>query len=121
MTTVTVVRRVPPPLVGVCGIEPDRAFEALERTLEWLESTGVLVERVEPSEGVSDSALGADIADHLARAGESCLPLILVDDVVVSAGVRPTRSRLARLVGRSRLRVGLSAAVSRPDLEQRGD
>jgi len=120
MTTVTLVRRVPPPIVGVCGIVPDRAFEAFEQTLDWLESTGVLVERVELSERFSDGTLSADVTDHLARAGDSCLPLITVDDVVVSAGVRPTRSRLARLVGRSRLRVGLPAAAPRPDLEQRG-
>lgn len=117
MTIVTVVRREPPPIIGVCGIVPDRAFEAFEQTLDWLESTGTLVERFDPSERVPDGALGADITTRLAREGDRCLPLILVDEVVVSTGVRPTRSQLARLVGRSRGPADPPAAVLRPDSE----
>lgn len=75
MTTVTVFRHAPPPLIGVCGVLPDRDFEAFEQELDWLEACGLLVERFDP---------------------------ILVDGVVVSSGVHPTRSQLARLVGQHR-------------------
>ena len=49
MVTVTVVRHIPTPIVGVIGPVPDRASAVLEEALDWLETTGVLVERVDPT------------------------------------------------------------------------
>ena len=102
MTTVTVLRHSPPPLIGVCGVVFDRAFEAFEQNLDWLETTGILVERIDPLEQPEEAARFDAVRDSLARGGDRCLPLILVDDLIVSSGIRPTRSHLARLVGRSR-------------------
>ena len=48
MTTVTVFRHAPPPLIGVCGVVPDRVSEAFEQELDWLEASGLLVERFDP-------------------------------------------------------------------------
>ena len=45
MTLVTVFRRVPKPITGMIGILYDAEFEAFEANLDWLETTGVLVER----------------------------------------------------------------------------
>jgi hypothetical protein len=81
MTTVTVFEHAPPPLIGVCGVVPDRAFEAFE--------------------GVTDA---------LATDGPRCLPLILVDGVIVSSGVHPTRTQLARVVGQHRSQTEPTAA-----------
>lgn len=109
MTTLTVFRSVPPPIIGVCGSIPDRVFVALEERLDWLETTGVLVERFDPDAEAGEVSRFGAVAGALARES-ACLPLILVDGVVVSSGVRPTRSQLARLVGRNRRRRDLPAA-----------
>jgi hypothetical protein len=102
MTTVTVFRHPPPPVIGVCGVVFDRAFEASEQNLDWLETTGILVERIDPWAQPEHAARFDAVRDSLARDGHRCLPLIVVDGVLVSSRVRPTRSQLARLVGRSR-------------------
>jgi hypothetical protein len=108
MTTVTVFRHPPPPVIGVCGVFFDRAFE---ENLDWLEAIGVLVERVDPQEEPGEAERFDAMRDLLVREGQRCLPLILVDGVLVSSGVRPTRSRLARLVGRHRHQPDLPATV----------
>jgi len=103
MTIVTVVRDEPPPIVGVIGRLMDAAFEAFERTLDWLETTGILVERIDPQREPGEAARFESVARSLAREGRRCLPLVLVDGEIVSSGVRPGRARLARLVGQGRL------------------
>ncbi len=109
MTTVTVFRCVPPPIIGVCGVVPDRGFEAFEATLDWLETTGVLVERFDPQGSPAEVAAFDAALQALARAGERCLPLLLVNGVIVSAGRRLARTELARLVGLSRQQDGEKA------------
>jgi hypothetical protein len=37
---ITVIRRIPAPIIGTCGVLHDRAFESFEETLDWLEVTG---------------------------------------------------------------------------------
>ncbi len=111
MTTVTVFQHPPPPVIGVCGVVFDRAFEAFEQNLDWLEATGILVERIDPHEQPQEAARYEAVTDSLAREGNRCLPLILVDGVLVSSRVHPTRSQLARLVGRHRRQPDLPAAV----------
>jgi hypothetical protein len=110
MTTVTVFRQPPPPIIGVCGVVPDPAFAAFEQDLDWLETTGVLVERIDPRKEPGEAARFEAVTASLAREGQRCLPLILVDGVLVSSMVRPTRSQLARLVGRSRCQAHLPVA-----------
>lgn len=102
MTTVTVFRPLPPPIIGICGVLLDRASEAFEETLDWLEATGVLVERFDPERQPDEAARFSAVGRALASEGSGCLPLVLVDGAIVSSGVRPTRSQLARIVGRSR-------------------
>jgi hypothetical protein len=111
MTTVTVFRHPPPPVIGVCGAVFDRAFEAFDQSLDWLETTGILVERIDPLEQPEEAARFDAVRDLLEREGQRSLPLILVDGALVSSGVRPTRSQLARLVGRSRRQPDLPATV----------
>jgi hypothetical protein len=110
MTTVTVFRHAPPPLVGVCGVVPDRVFEAFEQRLDWLEANGLLVERFDPYREPASAARFQGVTDTLAKDGPRCLPLILVDGVIVSSGVHPTRTLLARVVGQHRSQTELAAA-----------
>ena len=102
MTTVTVFRRVPRPVIGVCGVTRDRGFEAFEERLDWLETTGVLVERCEPATAPEAPAAHPAAAALLAREGGRCLPLVLVDGAIACSGRIPSRSELARAVGLAR-------------------
>lgn len=109
MTTVTVFRHAPPPVIGVLGVLPDPVSEAFEQTLDWLEASGLVVERFDPYRQPEEAGLFQVVTDSLAREGDRCLPLILVDGVVVSSGVHPTRSQLARVVGQHRSQTELAA------------
>ena len=110
MTTVTVFRHAAPPLIGVCGVVPDRTSEAFEQNLDWLEASGLLVERFDPYRQPGDAARFQGVADALATEGPRCLPLILVDGVIVWSGTYPTRTQLARVVGQHRSQTSLAAA-----------
>jgi len=109
MTTVTAFRHAPPLLIGVLGVLPDRASEALEQNLDWLEANGFLVERFDPHRQPRETARYQVVTESLAREGNRCLPLILVDGVIVSSGVHPTRTQLARVVGQHRSQTELAA------------
>jgi len=104
MTIVTVFREEPAPIIGVIGTLREAGFEAFERTLDWLETTGILVERFDPEKEPHEVAHFESVVGRLARDGRRCLPLVLVDGDMVSSGVRPGRARLARLVGQGRLK-----------------
>jgi hypothetical protein len=113
MTLVTVVRRVLPPIIGMIGVVHDRAFEAFEERLDWLEACGLLVDRVDPGTAPADLASRDPVGQILAREGDRCLPLILVDGVVVSRGVYPSRTDMARAVGQARTGVPFGAGEMR--------
>jgi hypothetical protein len=102
MTLVTVFRHVPPPIIGMVGVIHDRAFEAFEERLDWLEGIGLLVERFDPGTALAEVASRASVRELLSTEGDRCLPLILVNDAVVSRGVYPSRTQLARAVGQAR-------------------
>ena len=99
---VTVLRRRPEAIIGVCGIRPDSEYERLEEALDWLETTGVLVERFDANAAPAELANRPVVKALLTRDGARSLPIILFDDDVVSRGVVPTRAQLARLVGSHR-------------------
>ena len=107
---VTVFRHVPPPIIGTIGVIHDRAFEAFEERLDWLEAIGLLVERFDPGTAPAEVAAHECVRDLLATEGDRCLPLILVNDAVVSRGSCPSRTQLAQAVGRARRRIHSAAA-----------
>lgn len=101
MTNITVFRHVPKPIIGMVSLVNDRPFAILEESLDWLESTGVLVERFDPSVD-PDEVARRPAAQGLLSKSDNCLPLVLVNDVVALQGVYPSRSQLARAVGTQR-------------------
>jgi len=102
MPLVTVFRRIPPPIIGIVGAIHDRGFEAFEECLDWLEAAGVPVERLDPTTEPAEVVAREPVRALLAREGDRCLPLILVNDTVVLRDRYPSRTELARAVGRSR-------------------
>ena len=99
MTFVTVFRRVPKPITGMIGILYDAEFETFEANLDWLETTGVLVEQFDPSTARDEVAKRLAVQRVLSDDGERSLPLILVNESVVSKGRYLSRAQLARAVG----------------------
>lgn len=103
MASMTVIRRVPPPIIGMMGVLHDREFDAFEERLDWLEAAGCLpIVRVDPTDQQAMASLAPSLKRSFAEAGEDGLPLILVDEVVVSRGVYPTRTQLAHWIGSHR-------------------
>ncbi len=98
MTYVTAFRHVPRPIIGTVSVVSNPQFKALEESLDWLETTGLLVERFDPATEPSGVA-AHPVARQLLSAGEGCLPLVLVDEAVVLQGAYPSRAQLARAVG----------------------
>jgi hypothetical protein len=99
MTFVTVFRRVPRPITGMIGVLYEPQFETFEANLDWLETTGVLVEQFDPSTARDELAKRPAVQQILSDEGERSLPLILVNETVVSKGRYLSRAQLARAVG----------------------
>ena len=84
---------------GVCGVDANTVLINFTADTEWLRSQGVEVQRFnlaqEPSAFISDPKVKAEINEH----NETCLPLLLLDGVVVSRGNYPNRAQLQALTG----------------------
>jgi hypothetical protein len=72
MTFVTVFRQVPKPITGMIGILYDREFEQFEANLDWLETTGVLVERFDLSQAPQEVANRPAVQQILVREADRC-------------------------------------------------
>jgi arsenical resistance operon trans-acting repressor ArsD len=99
MTFVTVFRHVPKPITGMIGTLCDAEFERFEANLDWLETTGVLVEQFDPATAHEEVAKRAAVQQIVSAERDRCLPLILVNESVVSRGTYLSRAQLARAVG----------------------
>ena len=84
---------------GVCGPAVDPALPRVTADLAWLKGQGVEVERYNLSQQPQAFATNPTVNAALHEYGNDCLPLILVDGVVVSRGTYPDRSGLAHLAG----------------------
>lgn len=84
---------------GVCGADVDPVLPRFAADLEWLKTQGISVHRYnlaqEPGAFVAMDAVKAALHEQ----GDSCLPLILVDDQIVSRATYPSRVELASYVG----------------------
>ena len=99
MTFVTVFRRIPRPITGMIGILQDPDFERFEANLDWLETTGVLVEQFDPATAQEQVTKRPAVQQIVSAEGDRCLPLILVNESVVSRGRYLSRAQLVRAVG----------------------
>lgn len=84
---------------GVCGPDVDPALVMFSADLQWLERQGVEVQRINPAHQPSLFAASELVRDELRTHGSNCLPVIVVNDVVVSRGVFPSRTKLAGWTG----------------------
>ncbi|HEY6553622.1 MAG TPA: arsenic metallochaperone ArsD family protein [Vicinamibacteria bacterium] len=110
MAVVTVFRHVPPPIIGMIGEVHDHRFESFEEHLDWLEATGTVVERFDPSTAPAEVIARLGLQERLSAGGDLVLPLVLVGETVVSTGAYPSRTELAHAVGQGARPLDRSAA-----------
>ena len=84
---------------GVCGPDVDPALVTFSADLQWLERHGVEVQRINPAHQPGLFAASELVRQELQKHGSDCLPVVLVNDAVVSRGVLPNRRQLADWVG----------------------
>ena len=99
MSSLTVVRRPPRVVIGVCSVHPDQQFEEFEDALDWLEVQGVPVERLEPTTIGPLLEHAPEVARVWHQAGADALPLIVAGNAVLSSGRTLSKHQLAHLVG----------------------
>jgi len=84
---------------GVCGADVDQRLVDFAADLDWLQSQGIEVRRInlsaEPMAFVENAAIKALID----TAGTDALPAILVSGAVISTARYPTRGDLAKWAG----------------------
>lgn len=84
---------------GVCGADVDPALVTFAADLRWLERQGVQVQRINPAHQPTLFLANELVREELKRHGNDCLPVVVVNDAVVSRGVFPSRSQLAGWTG----------------------
>lgn len=96
---------------GVCGPQVDPLLAAFAADVDWLTTQGVTVTRHNLAQEPQAFVSNALVQQTLQRAGEACLPLVLVNGEIATQGSYPRRHELARLAG-----VEASASSTRPKL-----
>ncbi|WP_166830441.1 arsenite efflux transporter metallochaperone ArsD [Thalassoroseus pseudoceratinae] len=84
---------------GVCGPQVDPVLPKFASDLEWLKSQGHQVDRFNLAQQPGAFASNASVQKMLESEGVDCLPLVLVDDRMVSRGEYPSRDNLALWTG----------------------
>ena len=82
---------------GVCGTDVDPKLIQFASDLTWLKEQGVSVARYGLAQQPAAFAANAAVTEALKAQGNSCLPLLLVDGVVATHSIYPTREQLAVL------------------------
>lgn len=84
---------------GVCGPQVDPVLPRFAADLDWLKNQGHDVERFNLAQDPAQFASHAVVQKMLSDEGIECLPLIIVDERVVSRSEYPSRDNLALWTG----------------------
>lgn len=84
---------------GVCGTEVDQALVLFAADVDWAKQNGAHIERFNLAQQPLAFAENAIVKDLLENAGQTALPVTLVDGQLVLAGRYATRADLARWAG----------------------
>ena len=84
---------------GVCGPRPDERLARFSADLDWLGRQGATVRRFNPAHDPLAFTKNPRVLELLQQPAEDVLPVIVVDDAVVSQGQYPTREQLAQWTG----------------------
>ena len=86
---------------GICGPQVDPVLPRFAGDLEWLAQQGNAVERFNLAQNPAEYAANPIVQKLLTSEGIECLPLILVDNRVMSRSEYPSRENLALWTGTS--------------------
>lgn len=84
---------------GVCGPNVNPTLPRFAADLDWLKRQGVSIERFNLAQQPGEFTKRPLVKTALTEQGNDCLPLILVNGQVASAGKYPSRAELAELAG----------------------
>lgn len=84
---------------GICGPGVDPILVRFAADFHWLAGQGLVVERYNLAQQPQAYAANPTVAAALAQYGNRCLPLILLNGVIVSKGCYPTREELTHMTG----------------------
>jgi hypothetical protein len=84
---------------GICGPQVDPALPQFAADLEWLKSQGNSVTRFNLSQDPAQFVKHELVKQTLTDEGVDCLPLVIVDNHIVSRSEYPTRENLANWTG----------------------
>ena len=80
---------------GICGPEVDPVLPRFAADLEWLRSTGHVVERFNLAQQPAAFAENVTVKEVLSSDGVDSLPLVIVNGHIVSKAAYPSREQLA--------------------------
>ncbi|MHB8970314.1 MAG: arsenite efflux transporter metallochaperone ArsD [Pirellulaceae bacterium] len=83
---------------GVCGPQADASLTQFAADLEWLQGQGVVVRRYNLAQEPRFFVEHELVKIALAKSGEKCLPILLVDGEIIAEGAYPSREEMAVLV-----------------------
>ena len=84
---------------GVCGPQVDPVLPRFAADLDWLRTQGVSVERFNLAQQPEAFIQNVAVQKLLSSAGTECLPLIFLDDALVSQADYPSRTLLSKWTG----------------------
>lgn len=84
---------------GICGPQVDPVLPRFAGDLEWLKGNGLEVDRWNLSQQPHEFTANPVVSRLLESEGIDCLPIIIVDDRVMSRGRYPSRDQLAAWTG----------------------
>lgn len=84
---------------GSCGADIDPVLPRFAADLEWLKTQGVSVERYNLAQQPGVFVANESVKGALHEQGNGCLPLILMDGLIISRAADPDRVALAGYVG----------------------
>jgi hypothetical protein len=86
---------------GVCGPTVDPLLAAFAADLQWLSEHGIQVTRHNLAQEPAAFVEHAVVHARLQAVGDSCLPIVIVNDQIQWEGAYPRRDALARVAGLS--------------------
>lgn len=87
---------------GICGPDVDPTLPRFAADLDWLQSIGNRVERFNLGQQPMAFIENKQIHQLLSSLGTDCLPVIIIDDQIVSQSVYPSRTDFSKWIeGRS--------------------
>lgn len=99
---------------GICGPQVDPVLPRFAADLDWLNTQGHEVERFNLAQQPGAFAENATVKAALAAESVDCLPLILVNDIVISRADYPNREQLAAWANGKNIPVNSTKANALP-------